>query len=730
MQRKATENYSQKQELRTIVTDIFVVNQHKYRPYIELFHYAPTNITEQKFGTLLGFFHVRDYSDDSAYVVNFLTSVIKKEYFSKMQRSPAESFEAALQKVNIALAELAKHDNVSWLGKIDAAACALVGNTVHFSVSGDARFLLLRKNILSDISDGLASEEATENPMKTFLDVASGQMEDGDKIIATTPELFTLFSLAELSRNAQRFSSNDFSQFITTALTNELTLAGTIVVDVTKTTPPVMQERKPLPVTATANAFSSTSFTKATRKEKQSKKDPSEENASDYIDQRTGHIYIHENTENPQERGQTVSPTMFSAREHASDIVRDVRASMTHGLIVIKESSIHFLKRVGPFSSQTFSRMWQRVSPIGRLLIATIQSRAIKARERFRSRSPRQILSQTSFSKTDHHPTMSDLSQPPFLTRLLPRMSKMRVLFERLSYQQRLYAFLAIGAIVLLPFLGVLITHRNEAPEVPSIENLENIVVEQEQKALPQETLYKTQSLRGVTRVGDTVFAIAEKQIISFSENSVAQEFPLQDRYGTIRQFAPMDDLQLLFLLTDTGALLSFSPTTKTFTENSYSLPDDVSVGALGTYLTYLYVADKAHGQIYRLPRATGGFGERSAWLTQEQDLTALSTMMIDENIHLLRDGMITRFFRGAQQDFSLNATGTISQFFTNDTTAHIYVINTDGILLKLGKDGAEVTRYSDTTFTNAQSFIINETQNAAYVATTDGTLLKIDLRQ
>ena len=90
------------------------------------------------------------------------------------------------------------------------------------------------------------------------------------------------------------------------------------------------------------------------------------------------------------------------------------------------------------------------------------------------------------------------------------------------------------------------------------------------------------------------------------------------------------------------------------------------------------------------------------------------------------------RFYHdpSSQKDFSLNATGTISQFFTNDTTAHIYVINTDGILLKLGKDGAEVTRYSDTTFTNAQSFIINETQNAAYVATTDGTLLKIDLRQ
>ena len=45
-----------------------------------------------------------------------------------------------------------------------------------------------------DISEGLASDEAKQHPLKTFVDISNGQLAAGDKIIITSPELLDLIS--------------------------------------------------------------------------------------------------------------------------------------------------------------------------------------------------------------------------------------------------------------------------------------------------------------------------------------------------------------------------------------------------------------------------------------------------------------------------------------------------------------------------------------------------------
>jgi len=143
-------------ELKTSVTEVLVVSGRTFQPFIRTFSYVGENISKSNLGTLFGVFEIDDQSEDSAYVVNFLASVAKKEYFNNPRRGAIESFEAALHKINLALAELVKHDNIAWLGKLHGTIGVLEKNNFHFSVTGQAKILLLRDDELAEISAGLA----------------------------------------------------------------------------------------------------------------------------------------------------------------------------------------------------------------------------------------------------------------------------------------------------------------------------------------------------------------------------------------------------------------------------------------------------------------------------------------------------------------------------------------------------------------------------------------------
>ena len=55
------------------------------------------------------------------------------------------------------------------------------------------------------------------------------------------------------------------------------------------------------------------------------------------------------------------------------------------------------------------------------------------------------------------------------------------------------------------------------------------------------------------------------------------------------RDLSAMTDLNTLFILTDSGSVLSFSPVTNSFTENTLSLPDNSQPIAI-TFFTTSYL--------------------------------------------------------------------------------------------------------------------------------------------
>jgi len=288
-------------ELEKTISPILVVNNSTLKPYVELFEYEPENIYQQPLGCLVGFFEIREFSEDSAYIVNFLTSVLKKEYYINPKRPVTESLDSALHKVNMALSELAKHGNIEWLGKINAAICVIEKNNAHFSVSGNAKIFIFRNQNLSEISEGLASDSIDPHPLKTFVNVSSGRLEANDRMLITTADIFHILPAIEIKKNLQRFEGDKFIQFLKTALSNQMEMIVSIVIGMTEIVPlPTVKTSSKKKSNETANAFSEKTFANTLNSTKTLADIDLEESAistkietePEYTDEKTGHIYI------------------------------------------------------------------------------------------------------------------------------------------------------------------------------------------------------------------------------------------------------------------------------------------------------------------------------------------------------------------------------------------------------------------------------------------------------
>ncbi|GAJ01332.1 unnamed protein product, partial [marine sediment metagenome] len=114
------------------------------------------------------------------------------------KRPPLTSLEQALKKANTALNELAEKGNTDWIGNLHLISGCLIGKTLHLACSGNAKGILLRREVLTDVGQIIPSLASGGVPFKTFTSVASGNLEEGDLIVFSTPTLWESISANEL----------------------------------------------------------------------------------------------------------------------------------------------------------------------------------------------------------------------------------------------------------------------------------------------------------------------------------------------------------------------------------------------------------------------------------------------------------------------------------------------------------------------------------------------------
>ncbi len=805
--------------------DILICKKNDCRPFIEVLVEEPENVSSQNLGILAGIFQIDDRSEDSSYVVNYLISIIKKEYFSRTNRGPVENFESALHKANLALAKLASHENINWIGHINAICAVIEKNNLLLSQTGDASVFLLRGTVLTEITE-IQDEKADSNPLKTFQDVISGKIEKDDKLLFTTKEMFDIFSLEEIKKSALKFSRENFIQFLNTAFINELDQVATLIIDIEEKTNEIVKappDAKPEEI----NVFSQTAFQKklpqkkiekeqvkeeTLRKERQEISQELKEDVKDFVDEKTGHIYIKESHNQPEEiqikkngsdlfldikekitalsrsgaksvKNITNKATNLSAsflRKSYTKIVqlkikktpakiiyseeknKSAIASQTTFIQIDEVSAVNKLKSV--YSKLKFKTkakaFWKKMKPklewledkatdglvlilrkptnLAIKLTASLKHkwrnyRIEKQAERRVKKYPWEITpSPAVLPKTELQKISPALSSKTarfgqFIEpkKILPNFSRLKQITKSLDQKQTLSVVAALILLLIVPY-WIAKWESGKIEKKPEVSEEIPMPILPLEKDLSVTRIGKLDDIYSgnilkIINLNGKFFAQTETEIIEL-ENK--KSIPLSSNLQNPELLVGMDDLNLIFIIKN-NRVASLAPTTGKFLENTITFPEKAKIIDAKTYLTYLYLLDGNNNQIYRYPRAEGGFSEKTAWLKDNIDLSSAKSLAINENIFVLNGQNILKLFRGKKLDFSIENTATPitpDKLYAKNTSANLYILDkTNSRIIKLDGEGKILAQYYNADIAGATDFSVNEESNLVYISNTSG---------
>lgn len=176
------------------IEEILIKGRKNQKTFCDIFLYEPENIEEAALGNL---YMVAELvtNKESTQLVNLLSSLIKREYYSLPHRGPMESLEAGLKKANLTLNELTEQGNLEWLGKLHFI-CAVLNKEqeLYLTQTGAAQAYLWREGRLASLTKKMVPAPEKPHPAKTFQSIISGRIELADKLVFSTPALFDFFS--------------------------------------------------------------------------------------------------------------------------------------------------------------------------------------------------------------------------------------------------------------------------------------------------------------------------------------------------------------------------------------------------------------------------------------------------------------------------------------------------------------------------------------------------------
>ena len=180
--------------------EILIKGQKNKETFCDIFSYEPENIEEASLGSLFMVAQLTG-NQDSSHLINLLSSLIKREYYSLPHRGPTASLEAGLKRANSTLSEIANQGNLSWLGKLHFICAAINKEKELFlTQTGSAQAYLYREGELVSITKKIIPSTEKPHPAKTFQNVITGNVAPSDKILFGTPALFESFSIPGLNQ--------------------------------------------------------------------------------------------------------------------------------------------------------------------------------------------------------------------------------------------------------------------------------------------------------------------------------------------------------------------------------------------------------------------------------------------------------------------------------------------------------------------------------------------------
>jgi hypothetical protein len=150
----------------------------------ESFIYEPMELPDKKLGSLYILGHViKQPGEDIGYILNLISSLMKREYYGDPNATSKAAFEKGLKKLNEVLRDFFRDKEAN----LDLGVLAVSGSNMFISKLGKFKILLSRDGEFIDIFNnvGLFSKDKVQE--EEFSNVVSGKLTGSDSVFAYTP---------------------------------------------------------------------------------------------------------------------------------------------------------------------------------------------------------------------------------------------------------------------------------------------------------------------------------------------------------------------------------------------------------------------------------------------------------------------------------------------------------------------------------------------------------------
>ncbi|MDO8495153.1 MAG: hypothetical protein Q7S32_01315 [bacterium] len=177
--------------------------------YFDAYEYSPRDDKEKHLGNLYVVGQVKYGEENMAYVLNLVSSLAKREYYSEngaVAEDPKKALDLALKKLNGVLDDFFQNKEL----KLNIGLVAVAGENIYIAKLGKFKVLLARNGEMIDILNNINLFQKEHVEEKKFANIISGKIFDGDKIFALYPTRQTtvkekLIKLALTKHNQEDF---------------------------------------------------------------------------------------------------------------------------------------------------------------------------------------------------------------------------------------------------------------------------------------------------------------------------------------------------------------------------------------------------------------------------------------------------------------------------------------------------------------------------------------------
>lgn len=134
-----------------------------------------------------------------------LFEVVRHNFFKNFEVDPHERFEETLNEVNKLALEWREKKQAKFFADMNIVIGILQDGTLYLTQCGGAEAYLIRKRLVSTISDGLSDNDKDRESL--FVNVANGKLEDYDTVIFSTSRLLRYLPKNEMAKLFTRDAS-------------------------------------------------------------------------------------------------------------------------------------------------------------------------------------------------------------------------------------------------------------------------------------------------------------------------------------------------------------------------------------------------------------------------------------------------------------------------------------------------------------------------------------------